>query len=318
MNSKTHYFRIGIFIILSLSALIGGVIAVSSDLFRSNLIYVETYLNESVQGLSVGTPLLHRGVTIGKVEEITFVPRVYPFAYTSPQYAAYSRYVMVIMSIDRKHIAAKDILVEDIKAVLKNQIEKGLRLKLSYQGITGIAYMEADYMDPERNPAMEITDWTPKYLYIPSTKSLITSFTEAVDKVFQRLEKIDFEATFVQMEATLKSIQTTVDEMKMTELRASAVATLDEFKTLTVDAQRVLDMDDPNAPISQFAVTVSQLNRNLNQVEKLINGHEDDFEKILADFKTLTQNLKQLSEQIKMDPAQLFLSSPPKKTEIEK
>ena len=36
----------------------------------------------------------------------------------------------------------------------------GFRIRLAPQGVTGVAYFEADYLDPARNPPLEI-DWQP-------------------------------------------------------------------------------------------------------------------------------------------------------------
>ena len=40
----------------------------------------------------------------------------------------------------------------------KSELDRGFRVRLASQGLTGVAYLEADYLDPERNPPLEI-DW---------------------------------------------------------------------------------------------------------------------------------------------------------------
>jgi phospholipid/cholesterol/gamma-HCH transport system substrate-binding protein/paraquat-inducible protein B len=317
MKSDAHYFRIGVFVIVVMILLIGGSLLVSSDVFRGDRFLIETYIDESVQGLGVGTSLLHRGVAIGRIEKVTFVPQEYPMDTKSPEFAKFSRYVLLVMSVEKKHFADMGQLPEQVAAMIRQQVNSGLRLKLSYQGITGIAYIEADYMDPERNPALSVP-WKPNNIYIPSTKSLITSFTQAVDTVFQRLEKIDFPKIFEQTETTLKSIQTAVDEAKIPELRQSATDMMDQLRQTLSEVESNLKPSDPNVPSVNIADTVAQLDRNLRQIENLISTHQDDVDKILSDIKTITSNLKQLSEQLKADPAQLLQSAPPSKTEIVK
>jgi phospholipid/cholesterol/gamma-HCH transport system substrate-binding protein/paraquat-inducible protein B len=315
MKSNTHYFRIGLFVIVAILLLTGGALLVSSDVFRGDRFLVETYIDESVQGLGVGTALLHRGVAIGRIEKVTFVPQEYPMNTNSPDFAKFSRYVMLVMSVEKKNFADMGQLPEQVEVLIRQQVNNGLRLKLSYQGITGIAYIEADYLDPMRNPQLAVP-WKPKNIYIPSTKSLITSFTQAVDTVFQRLEKIDFPKIFDQLDVTLKSIQTAVEEAKMTELRLSATEMMNQFKRTLCEVESTLKPSDPNAPAANFADTITQLDRNLRQIENLVSTNQDDIDKILADFKTITGNLKQLTEQLKADPAQLLQSAPPSKTEV--
>lgn len=320
MKSNTHYFRIGLFVLIILALLTTGLILVSSDIFTGGRFLVETYIDESVQGLGVGTVLLHRGVNIGRIEKVTFVPRVYPMSNKSPEYAKFSRYVLLVMSVEKKHFSDLGTDPSQIAMLIRQQVnndQQALRLKLSYQGITGIAHIEADYMDPQRNPKLDVP-WVPQNIYIPSAKSLITSFTQAVDTVFQRLEKIDFPKIFEQTETTLKSIQTAVEEAKMTELRQSTTDMMDQFRHTLQQVEIALKPSDPNAPAANVADTIAQLDRNLRQIENLVTTHQDDVDKILTDFKTIAGNLKQLSEQLKTDPAQLLRSSPPAKTELVK
>jgi phospholipid/cholesterol/gamma-HCH transport system substrate-binding protein/paraquat-inducible protein B len=315
MKSNAHYFRIGLFVIIVMILLIAGLLLVSSDVFRGDRFLVETYIDESVQGLGVGTSLLHRGVAIGRIEKVTFVPQEYPMDTKSPDYAKFSRYVLLVMSVEKKNFADMGQMPEQIEAMIRQQVNNGLRLKLSYQGITGIAHIEADYLDPQRNPALAVP-WKPKNIFIPSTKSLITSFTQAVDSVFQRLEKIDFPAIFTQLDTTLKSVQTAVEEAKMVELRQSATEMMDQFRQTLSEVETTLKPSDPNAPTANIADTVAQLDRNLRQIENIVSTHQDDLDKILSDFKTISSNLKQLSEQLKADPALLLRSTPPSKTEV--
>jgi phospholipid/cholesterol/gamma-HCH transport system substrate-binding protein/paraquat-inducible protein B len=319
MKSKAHYFRIGLFALFMLALLIVGLVLINADVFKGDRILIETYLDESVQGLSVGTSLLNRGVAIGRIEKITFVTQEYreQLKPNSPEFDKFNRYVMLIMSVERKHFSyISDNLVE-IESEIRNQINNGLRLKLSYQGITGIALIEADYMDPVRNPPLAIA-WKPRSIYIPSAKSLITNFTQAVDTVFQRLEKVDFPALFTQMETTMKSIQTGVDEAKLGEVRQSAMDMMDQLNKTLQRANSLLQTSDPNSPPVSLADTISQLDRNLKQIEDIVSTHQDDIDTILTDLKSLTRSLKQLSEQIKADPAQLFFSTPPSQSEIVK
>ena len=65
MTRKQLYFRLGIFILLAGGALVALVIVLGAGtLFRKQLV-LESYFNESVQGLEVGSKVLFRGVVVG-------------------------------------------------------------------------------------------------------------------------------------------------------------------------------------------------------------------------------------------------------------
>ena len=73
MNSKSNYFKLGLFVIgttvLAVSAtLIMGV----GTMFEDQPVF-ETYLNQSVHGVDLGTAVKFRGVPIGNIKSIDFV-----------------------------------------------------------------------------------------------------------------------------------------------------------------------------------------------------------------------------------------------------
>ncbi|TMA65888.1 MAG: MCE family protein, partial [Deltaproteobacteria bacterium] len=155
---KFSYFKIGIFVISAVVIGIIGVVVLGVGTIFQKKSIVETYIDESVQGLDVGSPVKFRGVPVGRVEQISL---------TSAEYATKREYVVVRMSISSNMFQFQ---VNDPKSEqLKEALDRGFRIRIAPQGLTGVAYLEADYLDPERNPPLEI-DWQPYYPYIPSTR----------------------------------------------------------------------------------------------------------------------------------------------------
>src|ERR671915_1615010 len=87
---KLGYFKIGLFVISAILIGISGVIALGLGSIFQKKNLAETYIEESVQGLDVGSPVKFRGVLIGKVEQITL---------TSVEYSTRRRYVLVRFDI---------------------------------------------------------------------------------------------------------------------------------------------------------------------------------------------------------------------------
>lgn len=313
MKKNGTYFKIGLFVIGVCAVLIAGVLFISADTLGGESFLVETYINESVQGLNVGSDVLYRGVDIGQVKTITLVPVEYPMDIDSPEFATYSRYVVVIMAIDPSKFFGLDRDPTVIESIIRNQIKEGLRFKLSYQGITGIAFIEADYVNPEQERPMSVP-WIPKRIYVPSMPSLITSFTQALDKIFRRLNDIKIEDTLAKMETTLTTMDQAIKDAKIGEVRESFVALTSEVRESNQQLGQLLK--NAETIPEDFNAVVTQLNKTLQQVEILLGRHEPDIDVVLADLKTLLQNLRNLSERLKQDPAQLLLSSPPKQSEV--
>jgi ABC-type transporter Mla subunit MlaD len=316
MSKQPNYFWIGLFVLGVLGLIIGGIVMVSADSMGVDAILMETYLDESVMGLSVGSELSHRGVPIGRIERITFVATVYEMAVGSRDLERFGRYVLVVVAVDPKRVPTLGDDPEKFRLMMEEQVRQGLRLKLSYQGITGLAVLETDYVTVDRTTDLEI-NWEPKNIYIPSTPSLITSFTQAVDNVFQRLEKIDFEAVVNNINGNLTTLEKTLKDIRMDEVRQTLVtfvgdlsATNQQLKKLLVKTEHLADNDIAQA-LQEFSMT-------LRRIERLVAFHEPDVDQILVDVRLIAANLKQLSESLKADPAKLLLSTPPERSEVVK
>ena len=173
MSNKANNFKIGLFILIGMIVIVIGIILFGGGKFFREKYTIETYFDQSVQGLDVGAPLKFYGVQIGNVSNIHFVFN---------DYQTYKQYVLVRADIFPDSIkggAGRRLAdeYEDIGVFLNELTEKGLRLELSSQGITGVAFLNMVYTEPDKFPAYDI-EWKPKYPYIPSAPGKITIITE--------------------------------------------------------------------------------------------------------------------------------------------
>jgi hypothetical protein len=315
MNSKANHFKIGAFVLGSVVLVIAGMVAIGTRTFHKDVIWMETYINESVQGLNEGSALMHRGVAIGRIERITFVPLEYPMEPNSPWFEQYSRYVMVLMSVERSKMPGISGGPTAFRAMMAREIQNGLRLKLTYQGITGLLTLETDYVDPIRNPALSVP-WEPHTLYVPSAPSVVTNFTRAVDSVFQRLEKLDIEGLSERMARALDSIDRAANEVKLGDVRQAVVTLAEDLRQTNRQIQQALSSQTP--PPGTVPRAVQQFTDALARIEQLVARHEVDIEKIMVDLRTVAANLRDLSESLKNDPAKILLSGQPSRSEVVK
>jgi len=313
MKKDKTYFKIGAFVLAVCAVLIAGILFISADTIGNDAILLETYIDESVMGLSIGSEVLHRGVKIGQVQKITFVPQEYPMSIDGPEFTKFSRYVVVLMAIDVRNFPDANHNLSIIETMIRNQVKMGLRFKLNYQGITGIAFMEADYVDPEREIPLSVP-WVPKRIYVPSTPSVIQNFTQALDTIFQRLEQIDIEGAIANMKTTLATIDQGIQDARIGEVRESFVALVNEVRQSNKQLQPLLAKTE-TIP-DEFNTAIDHFNATMQRVEILLGRHEPDIDEILSDIEILAQNFRQLSESLKQDPAQILLSSPPKHSEV--
>ena len=96
MSAQANFFKIGLFVIGGTVALVLLLLILGSGQLFQSKITMETYLNESVQGLEVGSKVRYRGVVVGEVRRIGFTYNVYEQDQPMP---VRLRYVMVEATI---------------------------------------------------------------------------------------------------------------------------------------------------------------------------------------------------------------------------
>jgi len=339
MSARSNNFKVGLFVLATVGLVVAGIIVLSAGALKEEQILMETYIAESVQGLSVGSPVKRSGVQIGRVEEITFVNREYAHAD-----AARSDMVMIIMSVDKSNFPPMTPVKR--RARVAEQVARGLRVKLASQGITGIAYIEAEFVDPKRHPPPKI-GWTPKRLYMPSMPSTMTSFTQSLDRILTAFESIDYAGITGELKKAVESLRAAIDELKVGEVRQELVGLLKDLKRTNRLVMAVIDKNqgDPDVKIktdvagvlasldkavksvqslvdksqadlqaANIPQTVARLNRTAKRLEQLTAGQQGDMDAVMANLRRMSENLMKLSESAKQYPSQvLFGSAPPRK-----
>ncbi|HKY09732.1 MAG TPA: MlaD family protein [Candidatus Binatia bacterium] len=344
------YFKIGLFVI---SAIVIGVIGlvvlgVGSVLQRKSL--VETYIDESVQGLDVGSPLKFRGVPVGRVEQISL---------TSAEYPTRRQYVLVRMSITSNVFQFP--INDPNSPALKRELERGFRIRLAPQGLTGVAYLEADYLDPERHPALEI-DWQPASPYIPSARSRIGQLSEAVERILQNigdvniseltasvekslaamtrladsanLEKIGNQANalLAELRATNKQMNTLVSSPELKSGLADAAATAGKARQIIERAEKPIDRmltDLPQASESlnrmvkrldsvtnDLPETSAQARQTLQRLNRLLATQQRELDRTMENLRVVSENIREITESAKRYPSQTLFGAPPPPSKV--
>jgi len=227
MSTKPHYFRIGLFVILAIAMIVAAIVVFGAGLLAQDKMYFETYFDESITGLSVGSPVEFRGVRIGQVESIGFVGNEYDLDQDSTKLSEYEPYVMVVCS------APKTIFPElaqiRTETVLQEMIQRGLRVRVMSNILTGQAYLEANYVDPNRFEVMQV-GWEPRYPYVPSAPGELTTMKDSIDKILVRLQEIDVEGLASSLENVFTSMDKAISDVNMGELSSETAALLKETR----------------------------------------------------------------------------------------
>jgi paraquat-inducible protein B len=346
VSQKANYFKLGLFVIGALIAGVVVLLVIGSGRWFERKITIETYFNESVQGLDLGSKIKFKGVVIGEVTKISFTYVVYQQDLPMLQR---TRYVLVESQIQPRLVggrAAAGDLTDPANA--RMEVERGLRIRLTPQGITGTSYLELDYLDPVPPPLP--VAWTPINVYIPSAPSTVAQFVNAASDIIERLHKLDIEGTLANLNRLMVTTNDRLAAIDAKGLSDRATATLDRMdKTLaSIDAKKITEEgtallaelrqtngelrtllqnpawqklpEDASAAVvkvrelvsdPKLANTISRMERSLSRVDRILGGGEQDLASTISNLRSITDNLRDLSEDAKRYPSNLLFGEPP-------
>jgi ABC-type transporter Mla subunit MlaD len=350
LSQRANYFKLGLFVIGAIVAGILVLLVIGTGRFLQKRVTVETYFNESVQGLDVGSKMKYRGVEVGQVTRISFTYVKYE---QDKPMGDRKRYVLVEAQIQPRLVggkAANDIASAESTAM---EVEKGLRVKLAPQGITGTSYLEIDYVDPANNPPLPL-DWVPDNIYIPSAPSTVGQIVNSASEIMERLRHLDVESVVANLnklltttndriaaldtkslqektERTLAKIESTLNDIAAKKLSDEAVALLAElrksnselqatlsnpsFKKLPDSADQALQKVRDLVADPRLASSIAHMERTLARLDRIFGGGESDLATTIENLRQISDNLRDLTEDAKRYPSGVIFGAPPRPLE---
>lgn len=335
MSAKANYFKIGLFILSAVTLAVVAIILFGAGALFEKKIIIETYFDESVQGLSVGAPVKYRGVTIGSVEDIGFVRNEYKEELHGDEMSRYGHYIVVRVSIKEVFPGLPEA---ERKAMMERHVEEGLRVRLTSQGVTGVVHLEADFLDPKENPPLEVT-WTPKHTRVPSARSTVTVLSGALTKIAKDLERADVHKVTADLDAllvaatkfvsdadrerlatrvgqTLSELQGTIQEVRHRLQGPEIKNTLSDVSATAAGARRmVTDLSQVSKQMKEEVPnTLARLEKSLRRVDTLLSNKNQDVEEIIENLRVVSENLREVTANAKRYPSQVLLGDPPPRT----
>ena len=123
-TDQVRYYRIGLFMVIGCMLLAGFLLLVVGSNWLHQATPAESYFDESVQGLHVGSSVKFRGVTVGQVKKISFIGDSYQQAESDG--ARMARYVYVQMTF--RTLRFLDDVPGSVQAKLDHAILHGMRM----------------------------------------------------------------------------------------------------------------------------------------------------------------------------------------------
>ncbi len=338
--SAANNFRLGLFILGAIAALIIVLVVMGTGNLLRPTTAIETYIDGSVQGLDVGAPIKFRGVTIGDVTRLSFTAAEYQ---PDVEPTERRRYVMVEGRVRMDQFAPRgraSLFGPDPEPHLQLLIDNGLRVRMAAQGITGINYLEIDFLDPATHPPLPI-DWQPRTIHVPSAPSIAVQFLENAEAALRRFSHLDIEAVIDGATLLLFTLDQKLTDLDIQgfnqvvgelaaelnaavvqgqQLMASAEALLGSPETQSLPAEVRATLRALRAGLEQADITglVQQIEEVVIRLDRGLGANEEKLSGTLSDLQAATAALRSLTEDARRNPAGTIFGAPPPRSTLER
>lgn len=332
MKGTSLYLRVGLLVVVGAILGTGFAVFLLGKGGQGPTQIFETYSAESVQGLDVGAPVRYRGVQIGRVTELRLAATVYGRP-AGVSFTEGFQLVLIRFAVQAEQIGEVPSVAEAIRL--------GLRARIAAQGITGVNYLELDFVqNPDRFPPRSVP-WVPRYPVIPAIPSTVAQVRGAAETLIDRLSQVPLEqiasdiaklAGSLSQQSTTGDFAQTMRETAQTMARVRAILesgdiqqTLADFRRTAEAAQSVAASPELRRAMSSAAAAADELRRSAERLPGTLQSFERtmrtaretttdvqaDLLPILNDLRATTASLRATAELLRASPSQFLLGAPP-------
>jgi ABC-type transporter Mla subunit MlaD len=295
-NSNPNYFRLGLFVLAAIGALIALILVFGSGQIFQKTFEVETYIKQSVTGLDNGASVRFRGVKVGQVISVGLTGDIYE---KNVPLTERKSYVIVRMLIngDPKQ------LLGDVNGF----VTAHLRAKVKTMGITGVNYIELDYEVRNTDYPMLTYSWKPEYPVIPSLPSPADEIFSGLQKVVTNLSALNLVETQQKFDSLVTNLNTVLaGSGKGNQGIAQSVQ---ELNTLLAKMNSVTS----NA---ELELLTQELVASSVVLRQMLSSMQGDTAITIENLKQASEQLNDLTRIASRSPSSLIWGEPPARIQL--
>ena len=313
MASQRTKFTLGLFVTFGIGIACFAIIGLGMSRFFEKGQYYATYFNESVQGLDVDSPVKYRGVSIGRVEDISVAPD--------------ATLIQVVLKIESGQTLDSNIVAQ-LKSV----------------GITGSMFVELDQKQNGERDLSPCFSFPSEYPILASKPSNINTLMQSVGDALSQTKGMDLEGISKKIKRTLdnidqaiadanvKGISKTVESsfektaQSLNLIMEKAGHTLDRAENTIgiLEGISVAKQNSIKKTIDDFKQTMENASILSQQGISLVGGTQDSLFLLSRNLITIAQNLERASENLNRlielvsdHPSQIFFGKAPIPRKVE-
>jgi paraquat-inducible protein B len=282
MSQKANPTLIGAFVFGAIIIAIGAVLFFgSANLFAKKQLF-ETYFNQSVNGLGIGSNVKYKGVTVGKVTKVQL----------KFQGGGEAPIVKVLYEINTDNLLNKyglSINLADRK-LHEKAVANGFRAKMDFESlISGQLFIALDYYK-DTAPAELHPEGDTSIFEIPPQPSDIEAILADLTKAIGNIGSVDFASLAKDLQGVLKSAQAGIDSMHLDHLGNSLDKAADSISNLANGEQIKSALASVHDSFAELTVTLKNLNPAVQDLKPTL----DQAKIALTNLQKSTQQLDQV------------------------
>jgi len=291
-NSNPNYFRLGVFVLAAIAVLIAVILIFGGGKIFQKSFVVETYIKTSVTGLDTGADVRFRGVKIGQVTLIGLSGDIYE---KDIPFNERRQYVVVRMQIFGDKVSQDQI---------QEFVANNLRARVKSMGITGVNYIEFDFISSANLTPPLPFSWKPEYPFIPSMPNQADEIISGLQKFISALNGMDLDGTTKKFDQLLVNLNTIMaGDGKGNQGLAVSVQNMN---VILGRIAKVTDNDELN-------ILMRELVGAMVALRQTITSMQGDTQYTIENLKQTSEQLNELTRIASQSPASLIWGEPPPK-----
>ncbi len=317
MSKKSSKATIGAFVLGSIAFLVICIMSLGGKNFFSDDIEYVMYFEGSVHGLSLGAPVVFRGVPLGKVTQILLVANARDEVITIPVHVSLHGDSIAFDSVDGVSSQASR------KVLVQRMIQRGLRARLHMRSlVTGQYDVELDFF-PETPARYHSADHSHEIPTVPSTldqfeqtlsslplEDMSRSLSAALDGFAMLSTSEDLHKSIAALRKTLEN---------SAELTSGATSLRDDLQraiNALGDTSVTLDQQLPEAvaafqlAMNSFAAVASELEQTVVSANKIVSPNSKTLQEVhraMDEFARMARSFRELAKLLEQKPEALIM-----------
>ncbi len=309
MSKKLNPSAIGAFVIGATMLLVFGLMIFGRGNLFEQKVYYQIFFDKSVNGLSIGSPVMFRGIRIGQVTDIRLALKVmdenaaeknhWPiqvtikllpksFSMAEPTFG-YNQLISTFNPAESK---------EEMNNWLRNMVfNKGLRAQLQTQSmLTGLLHIEFDLFENEAATTEVKQDFE---------RGIIPSRMSAFERLYLSLNQKDFSSNVENFHTAINVIGEFFQSGKAETFVDNVVASSENLKQTTQDARDMLrtlrthkkgEQDD--SPAAQLCDLIAALHEIVGKVDTVMTDIKQKLPSMMENADSTLETLNTTSSKM--------------------